>query len=259
MTSLLGKSAVVTAAGGGIGRAIALALAAAGADLAICDVNSAGLAEVASQIRQLGRACLAQTCRVGDPAQDQAFAQAALSTLGKVDILVNNAGVGGGGSVSETPFETWREVLATNLDAAFFFAHAFLPGMVARHWGRLIHIASLGGKRPFAHAAAYSASKHGLIGLMRSIALDYAAAGVTSNAICPAWTRTDMAERFAAYLVASEAITRDEAYARMAASLPQNRIVEPEEVASLAVMLAGEQAQGINGQAISVDEGAALS
>jgi len=256
---LEGKKAVVTAAAGGIGRAIALALARAGADLSICDINETGLAGLADTIRDFGRACFAMTCDVSDLAQIEAFVQATLKELGRVDILVNNAGVGGGGSVTETTPADWRKVMSINLDASFYLARAFLPGMVERQWGRVIQIASLGGKRPFAHAAPYSVSKHAVIGLTRSIALDYAADGITSNAVCPSWTRTDMAARFADHLVALKGIPREEAYAQMAATLPQNRIVEPDEVAELAVMLASDAARGINGQAISVDQGASLS
>ena len=256
---LEGKTAVVTAAGGGIGRAIALAMAKAGADLSICDIHAAALSVVAAGIRSLGRQCFSMTCDVSDAAQIDAFVQGTLTEFGHVDILINNAGVGGGGSVTETTPQAWRTVMSINLDAAFLLARAFLPGMVERKWGRVIHIASLGGKRPFSHAAPYSISKHALIGLARSIALDYALDGITSNAICPSWTRTDMAERFANYLSDAKGMTKEEAYAQMAATLPQNRIVEPEEVADLAVMLAGDGARGINGQAISVDEGASLT
>lgn len=256
---LEGKVAVVTAAGGGIGRAIALAMAQAGADLSICDIDATTLAEVSEIIRGFGRKCFSMPCDVSDAAQIEAFVQGTLEAFGRVDILVNNAGVGGGGSVTETTPDEWRKVMSINLDAAFLFARAFLPAMLERKWGRLIQIASLGGKRPFAHAAPYSISKHALIGLTRSIALDYARDGITSNAICPSWTRTDMAERFANSLTQSKGITKEQAYAQMAAMLPQNRIVEPGEVAELAVMLAGDGARGINGQAISVDEGASLS
>lgn len=253
------KSAVVSASAGGIGRAIALRLAKAGANLSICDIDEDRLSEVAQMIRDEGRTCLATTCDVSDETQIKHFVQATLKEFGHVDILVNNAGIGAGGSVTETAFADWRHVMSVNLDAAFLLAHAFLPGMIKQKWGRVIHIASLGGKRPFPHAAPYSISKHALIGLARSIALDYALDGITSNAICPAWTRTDMAERFASYLSESTSITKEEAYDQMAATLPQNRIVEPGEVADLAVMLASDAARGINGQAISVDEGASLS
>ncbi len=256
---LEGKTAVVTAAGGGIGRAIALAMAKAGADVSMCDIDEPALADITEMIHALGRKCFSMKCDVSDAAHIEAFVEATLNEFGHVDILVNNAGVGGGGSVTETAPAAWRKVMSINLDAAFLFARAFLPGMVERKWGRVIQIASLGGKRPFSHAAPYSISKHAVIGLARSIALDYALDGITSNAICPSWTRTDMAERFASYLSAAKGVTQEEAYAQMAATLPQNRIVEPEEVADLAVMLASERARGINGQAISVDEGASLS
>lgn len=253
------KNAVVTAAAAGIGRAIALAMCKAGADLAICDIDAARLEQVAQSIRDAGRSCLAMVCDVGDHDQLDAFVQATLKQFKSIDILVNNAGIGGGGSVTETSAEEWRHVMAVNLDAAFGLAHAFIPGMIKRKWGRVIQISSLGGKRPFAHAAPYSVSKIALIGLTRSIALDYASDGITSNAICPSWTRTDMAERFADHLSESLHISREDAYAQMAATLPQNRIVEPDEVAELAVMLASDAARGINGQAISIDQGASLS
>ena len=257
--ALQGKRAVVTAAGGGIGAAIATALAAEGASVAICDIDEEGLARVADEVRARGVTCLARPCDVGDPAQVEDFAAAVLAEFGTVDVLVNNAGTSGGGSVTDVDPATWRAVMAVNLDAAYLFSRAFVPGMRAQGWGRLIQIASLGGKRPFPHAASYSVSKTAVIALTRSMAMDYVQDGITSNAICPSWTRTDMAERFARYLEEERGLTRDGAYAWMASTLPNGRILEPEEVAAMVVVLARDDMAAVNGQAISVDGGAALS
>ena len=256
---LNGKRAVVTAAAGGIGESIAVSLASGGADVAICDIDLPGLARVREQIEATGSRVLSAGCDVGVGIEVDGFAQEVLSEFGGVDILVNNAGRSGPGDVLGTDPAEWRAVMAVNLDAAFLMARAFIPGMKERKWGRLIQIASLGGKRPFPNAVSYSTSKAAMIALTRSMALDYVEDGITSNAVCPSWTRTDMAKRFATVLIAGQDISHAEAYERMAQMLPHKRLLEPEEVAAVVLMLAGEEAGSINGQAISVDGGAALS
>ena len=257
--SLHEKRAVVTAAAGGIGAAIAEALADEGADVAICDIDENGLSDVAESLRSRGHDVISLRCDVGVRSELEAFSAAVLDEFGGVDILVNNAGRSGPGDVVGTDPDDWRAVMAVNLDAAYLLARAFIPGMQDRSWGRVIQIASLGGKRPFPFAASYSTSKAAMIALTKSMALDYVEDGITANAVCPSWTRTDMAERFAAYLIESQGVSRSEAYETMASMLPHKRILEPSEVASVVVMLAGDGAGSINGQAISVDGGAALS
>ena len=257
--SLSTKRAVITAAGGGIGAAIAAGLAREGADIAICDIDVEALGATEEAIRAEGGTVISMECDVGIPEQLDAFSAEIITRIGGADVLVNNAGISGPGDVTETAPDDWRRVMAVNLDATFLLARTFIPGMRERGWGRLIQIASLGGKRPFPHAASYSTSKAAMIALTRSMALDYVEDGITSNAVCPSWTRTDMSERFANFLIEAEAISRSEAYYKMASMLPHKRVLEPAEIARVVVMLAGEDAGSINGQAISVDGGAALS
>ena len=252
------KRVVVSAAAGGIGAAIARAFASEGARLAICDINTEGLETLADELRDDGADVLSRHCDVGDTDQLDDFAKATLAHFGAVDILVNNAGRSGGGALTAIDMDYWRAVMAVNLDAAFYLSRAFVPGMQDQGWGRLIQISSLGGKRPFPHAAAYSTSKAAMIALTRSMAIDFVGDGITSNAVCPSWTRTDMAERFSDYLIGAEGVSRDEAYERMSSMLPHKRILEPSEVAGVVVMLAGDGAASINGEAISVDGGAAV-
>lgn len=254
---LANKVALVSGSARGIGKAIALTFAQEGVDLALADIETQLLSETAQKIKTLGRKTVAQRCDVSDRKQVEDFVAAAKKALGPIDILVNNAGIGGGGAVWETDYETWHRVLGVNLMGAYYFCHAVLPGMIERKRGRIINIASIGGKIPFHHSAAYNTSKHGLIGLTRSIALDTAQLGITCNAICPSWTLTEMALSYARTLVASQGITLEEALARMPTN-PQNRIMDPKEVASLAVMLASGEALGITGQAINVDGGAVM-
>lgn len=252
------KRVVVTAAAGGIGAAIAEAFAGAGAKLALCDINGEGLSDLAARLREAGAHVIDRRCDVGDAGQLTEFASTVLSDFGTVDVLVNNAGGSGPGDVTEIDLDEWNAVMAVNLDAAFILSRAFIPGMRDQGWGRLIQISSLGGKRPFPHAAAYSTSKAAMIALTRSMAKDFVGDGITSNAVCPSWTRTDMAERFANFLIDSSGITRDEAYERMSAMNPHQRILEPAEVADLVLMLAGDAAGSINGEAISMDGGASV-
>lgn len=251
------KVALVTGAARGIGKAIVLAFAQEGADLALADIEEATLDQTKQEIASLGRRVFAQRCDVSDPSQVERLVTDAERALGPIDILVNNAGIGGGGGVWETDHQTWQRILGVNLMGAYYFSHRVLPRMIERKRGRIINIASIGGKIPFYHSAAYVTSKHGLIGMTRSIALDTATLGITCNAICPSWTLTEMALSYARSLMASQNITLEEALAHMPTN-PQNRIMDAAEVAQLAVMLASDAAAGITGQAINVDGGAVM-
>jgi NAD(P)-dependent dehydrogenase (short-subunit alcohol dehydrogenase family) len=152
----------------------------------------------------------------------------------------------------------WERHLNTNLGGTFRCTHAALPEMLERGWGRVINIASIAGKTGAPYVSAYAASKHGVLGLTRSVALEVATQGVTVNAICPGYVDTEMTSRGIENIVARTGKSPKQALAAIKAMSPQNRMVTAEEVAALAVLLASEEGRGINGQAINVDGGTVL-
>lgn len=247
---LQGKKAFVTGASRGIGKAIALAFASEGAALAL---GSRDLASLESVAKEIGNAT-AVRLDVRDP---ESIAKAR-DEVGEVQILVNNAGIAGSVKVLAMDDEHWLSHLDVNLTGAFRVTRAFLPPMAEAKWGRVINIASTAGKVGFAYTAAYCASKHGLIGFTRALALEMATSGVTVNAICPGFVRTEMASEAARNIARKTGKTEAEATRWLEALSPQNRLMEAEEVAAVAVLLASEEARGINGQAINVDGGAVV-
>lgn len=255
---LRGKHAVVTGAGRGIGRSIALAFAAAGADVAVAARTVAELEALAGEIAALGRTALVVPCDVTMPDQVAQLASVALERLGSVELLVNNAGMAGSHKVLGHPDELWHRTLALNLTSVYYVTKAFLPAMVERRGGRIITIASIAGKVGERYTAAYNASKHGVLGLTKSLALELAPFQITVNAICPGWVNTPMTDGSIANIVARTHISTDEARQFLERQSPQRRLIQPEEIAALAVFLAQDSSYGITGQAINVDGGTVM-
>jgi NAD(P)-dependent dehydrogenase (short-subunit alcohol dehydrogenase family) len=257
---LEGKLALVTGGGRGIGRAVAFAFAREGASVAVLARTSAEVERVAAELTaECGVRTTHATCDVSDAhSVARAFALVA-ETFGRgADILVNNAGIAESAPVARTDDAHWRRHLAVNLDGTFYCTRAALPAMIERAWGRIINVASIAGKTGAPYIAAYSASKHGVLGLTRSVALEVASKGVTVNAICPGYVDTDMTTRAVEQIEAKTGRTAADALDRIKSMSPQNRLVTPEEVAALALLLASEDGRGITGQAINVDGGSVL-
>src|SRR5205085_4126001 len=180
-------------------------------------------------------------------------------TFGRAcDILVNNAGIAESVPFVKTNDEFWQRHLAVNLHGTFYCMRAALPAMLERGWGRIINVASIAGKTGAPYIAAYSASKHGVLGLTRSVALEVATKGITVNAICPGYVETDMTTRAIESITAKTGKSEAEAIAAISRMSAQNRLITPEEVASVALLLASEDGRGITGQAINVDGGSLL-
>jgi NAD(P)-dependent dehydrogenase (short-subunit alcohol dehydrogenase family) len=177
---------------------------------------------------------------------------------GTPDILVNNAGIAESAPLVKTDDELWQRHLAVNLSGVFYCTRAALPAMIERGWGRIINVASTAGKTGAPYIAAYAASKHGVLGLTRSVALEVATKGVTVNAICPGYVDTDMTTRALETIEAKTGKSAADSLEAIRAMNPQRRLVEPEEIAALAVLLASDEGRGINGQAINVDGGSVL-
>jgi NAD(P)-dependent dehydrogenase (short-subunit alcohol dehydrogenase family) len=257
MESIEGRVALVTGGGRGIGRAIALALARAGVHVAVCARTVPEIEAVAAEVKALGRRTFFFPLDVSDRAQVARAPRTVTSALGPVDILVNNAGIHGSAPVHKLDDATWDAILAVDLTAPFLLTRAFLPGMYERHWGRVINVASVAGRVGLKHGAAYSAAKHGIIGLTRSIALEGAKKGVTANAVCPSWTETRMMDEAVEAIALGTGRTEAEARALILAENPLGRAALPEEVAEMAVFLA--RSPIVTGQAVHVDGGEVMA
>jgi len=249
---LNGKVALITGGGRGIGRAIALAFARDGARIVVAARTAAQVEQVAAEI---GNGAIAVVCDVSNSESvTQMFAQTS-EQLGDVDILVNNAGIAESSTIVTTTDDFWARHLAINLSGTFYCTRAALPAMLEKKWGRVINIASIAGKVGAPYIAAYAASKHGVMGLTRSVALEVAAAGVTVNAICPGYVDTEMVTRGIERITTRTGRSADEALEALKKMSPQNRLATAEEVAAVALLLASDEGRGINGQGINVDGG----
>ena len=254
------RIALITGGGRGIGRTIALAFAREGALVVVAARSSEQVAKVACEIAdQFPTRAMPVSCDVSDPKRVEKMFATVNQTFGRgPDILVNNAGIAESAPLTKTDDELWQRHIAINLSGTFYCTRAALPQMIERGWGRIINIASIAGKTGAPYIAAYSASKHGVLGLTRSAALEVAAKGITVNAICPGYVDTDMTTRGIENITKKTGLSADQAMESIKKMSPQNRIIEPEEVAALALLLATEEGRGINGQAINVDGGSVL-
>lgn len=240
-----GRVALVTGGGRGIGREAALLLSAAGARVMIAARTESELASVGLEYvtADLGTA--------------EGCAHAVAETerrLGPIDLLVANHGIGSAHErlVWEQDPEVWRETMRINLDGPFELARLTVGGMCRRGFGRLVFTSSTAGEKAERSGSAYTASKHGLIGLARAIAQDAGPFGVTSNAVLPGWVRTTMAERSAKAEADKRGVAVEAVWRERAAIYPQNRVLEPREVAQVIAFLCSEAAGGVNGEAITV-------
>ncbi len=255
---LSNRLALITGGGRGIGRAIAHEFAREGAQLVLAARTREQVEQVSAEIGGETKP-LALVCDVSDASSvEQMFADTVAVFGHGPDILVNNAGIAESAPLLKTKNELWNRILAINLSGSFYCLRAALPAMLERGWGRVINIASIAGKTGAPYIAAYSASKHGVLGLTRSAALEYAAKGITVNAICPGYVDTEMTSRGVANITAKTGRPAEEALTAIKRMNPQNRLVTSEEVAALALLLASEAGQAINGQAINVDGGSVL-
>ncbi len=257
---LQNRIVLITGGGRGIGRAIAHAFAREGARVAVAARTREQVESVAKELTdQFQVEATAVACDVSEAEGVRAMFGKVSEAFGRgPDILVNNAGIAESALLAKTDNELWRRLQGINLDGTFFCMRAAVPQMMERGWGRIINIASIAGKTGAPYIAAYSASKHGVLGLTRSVALEVASKGITVNAICPGYVDTDMTTRGIENITQKTSLTKDQALDSIKKMSPQNRLVTAEEVAALALLLASEDGRGINGQAINVDGGSVL-
>jgi len=252
---LNGKTALITGGGRGIGREIALTFARHGARIAVAARTAEQVEQVAGE---LGDNAIALVCDVSDPESVKRMFGEMRERLGDADILVNNAGIAESATIVNTTDELWHKHLSINLSGTFYCTRAALPAMLKKGWGRVINVASIAAKTGAPYIAAYSASKHGVLGLTRSIGLEVATTGITVNAICPGYVDTEMVSRGVEQITKKTGRSAEEALDALKKMSPQNRLVTPEEVAALALLLASDEGRGINGQGINVDGGTVL-
>ncbi len=261
---LSGKIALVTGGSKGIGAAIALQLAQEGADVAICAREPKLLDETARSIAALGRQVVAVPADLRRAVDVQAVVDATLATFGRVDTLVNNVGgAPGPGGFANLTDEHWQTAWDLNVMSAVRFARALIPGMVERHWGRIINIASTSAREPDTVVVHYNCAKAGLLALSKTLANAYAKDGVLVNCVLPGLTRTPAVESSAAKRlkeqgVEVEGMTADELVNRYylpRRPLPVGRIGQPEDLAAIVAFLASDRASWISGAAINVDGG----
>lgn len=254
---LTNRVAIVTGAGSGIGRAIAIALAEAGAPVLAVDLSRDQAKQTVERIEEGGGRGVAWETDISDPAAVQAMVDQAVERFGGLAILVNNAGLQHVATIEEFPLERWNRLLSVMLTGPFLATRAVLPHMREAGWGRILNISSIHGKYASPFKVAYVSAKHGVIGLTRSTAVETAEAGITCNAICPGFVDTPLVRNQVPDLMRKFGLQTEEAALEEAiySKTPQRRLLDPAEIGALAVYLASDAAKGITGQAINLDGG----
>ncbi len=246
--------ALITGGTSGIGLAVAETLAGQGAAVFICSRNADAVLETVGKLRSSGYEADGVAADVRRPADVRHLVSAAVERYGRVDILVNNAGRSGGGVTADIADELWYDVIDTNLNSVFLVTREVLKSgqLVESGWGRIINIASTGGKQGVVLGAPYSASKHGVIGFTKALGLELAKTGVTVNAVCPGYVETPMAQRVRQGYAAHYNTTEETILERFEAKIPLGRYSTASEVAALVGYLITDAAAPVTAQAINV-------
>ena len=260
--NLDGRTAIVTGGSRGIGRAIALAFLAEGTAVFITGQSAESVEEGVASLKSEAQALRPNNgvhvsggvMNIREQADVDRAVAAAMADLGQIDVLVNNAGRGGGGPTVATSDKIWYDVIDVNLHGTYRMTRTVLAqsGMLDRKWGRIINMASTGGKQGVQLAAAYTASKHGVVGFTKSLGLELAKTGVTVNAICPGFVETDLAKTARSNYAKAWKVEPEEVLRQFNARIPIGRYVVPEEVAPLAIFLAQNSSAPITAQTINV-------
>jgi len=251
--------AIVTGAASGIGKACAIRFAQEGANIACLDFNTEANQLTAAECQELGVQAIAQPCNVTDAENLKSAVEATMTQWGRIDILVAAAGIYSGSPLPEVSLEQWQRLININLTGVFLTNQAVVEIMMKQKSGSIINISSMAGKTSWPASAEYSASKSGVIGLTRSVAMELAPFGATANAVCPGNTLTDMVKKVAAEVGERDGITAEEWLQTRANDCPMKRLAEPWEIAGVVAFLASEDSRYLTGQAIEVDGGMVMS
>ena len=254
MTTATSRTVLITGATSGIGLATAERLAAAGHRVHICARDAARVDATVKQLRGAGSDVDGSAADVRSADDIRAVVAAAVDRFGPIEVLVNNAGRPGGGVTADITDELWFDVIDTNLNSVFRVTREVLTagGMLELPWGRLINIASTGGKQGVIFGSPYSASKHGVVGFTKALGLELAKTGITVNAVCPGYVETPMAEHVREGYAETWSITTDEVLDRFNTKIPLGRYTTPQEVAGFVEYLTGEAADPITAQAVNI-------
>ncbi|MDQ6736744.1 MAG: SDR family oxidoreductase [Gemmatimonadota bacterium] len=252
---LKGDHAVVTGGGHGLGRTIAISLARAGANVTVMGRHTETLEDCATEIATHGVEARSIVCDVAAPEVVAAAFAAASDALGDPAILVNNAGYATASAFSDTSLATWRRTIAVNLTGPFLCTQQVVPAMIAAKRGRIVNIASTAALRGYSTLAAYCASKHGLLGLTRSLAAEIAQHGVTVNAVCPGYTEGGMSDQAVTAIMGLRNVSADEALGILVRNSPRKQLTTQDEVAATVLWLCSPHATAITGQALAVAGG----
>ena len=255
---LQGQVALITGASRGIGRAIAQAYAAEGARLCLLATRTEPLQALVDELGLPPQDCMTLAVDVRDRQASLAAVAQAQQHFGRIDVLVNNAGVYRAKAFLDYDDQDFQDMLDVNLFGVLHFMQACLPGMQQRRQGRIINIASTAGKWGSRNQSAYNVSKHAVVGLTRCVALEASVHGVTVNAICPGFVQTDMVEALKSQVAASSGMTGEEMVRAALARVPLGRVLDPREIADLAVYLGSAESRGMTGQSILLDGGMVL-
>jgi ketoreductase len=254
MTKNEKRVALVTGGTSGIGLAVAEDLATLGFRVFLCSRNADNVRATVSKLQDRGFGVAGVQADVRRPADVKSLVAAAIAQFGSIDILVNNAGRSGGGVTADVSDELWYEVIDTNLNSVFLVTREVLKegGLLTRRWGRIINIASTGGKQGVVFGAPYSASKHGVIGFTKALGLELAKTGITVNSVCPGYVETPLAQGVRMGYAAHYGATEAEILERFQQKIPLGRYSTPEEVSGLVRYLITDNAASITAQAINV-------
>jgi ketoreductase len=246
--------ALVTGATSGIGLEIVTTLAKNDMAVFLCSRTPEAVAETVKDLQGQGFTVDGYSCDVRSSEEIKEFVRRAVDRFGPIDVLVNNAGRPGGGDTTQISDELWCDVIETNLSSVFRVTKEVLTagGMLERKRGRIISIASTGGKQGVIYAAPYSASKHGVVGFTKALGLELAKTGITVNAVCPGFVETPMAERVREHYAAIWGVDGAEAHSRITTRVPIGRYVEPDEVAAMVQYLISLGAAAVTAQALNV-------
>jgi NAD(P)-dependent dehydrogenase (short-subunit alcohol dehydrogenase family) len=256
MKDLEGRVVVVTGGNRGIGLVIARTMAGAGARVAICSRDAASLVRAARELEEAGVECLAVPCDVADPTSADAMAAAVLERFGHVDVVVAGAGIAGPTTpMHEISYEQWRECLAIDLDGVYLSFRRFVPTMIERRQGSLIAISSITAKRPLHGRTPYSAAKMGVIGLVRTLALELGPHGIRVNSVCPGAVEGPRIKDVVRNQAQAQGVSEEEALRQFTDPAPLKRLVRPEEVAAACLFLASDAAAAITGEDLNVSAG----